>query len=509
MVCRDKAGKTMMPLFREEGESMKVLFLPVDSRPCNRLFPKQILEWCGATCIEPPPDIFDHFTQPSNWEGIKQFLIEHAEEADVWAISMDQLCYGSLLSSRSAVVTEEEVKERLAWFEAFRNQYPEKPVHVINTILRTSISTLKTSDLQVYHAMTEYSYWSDKASITGSMEDMARSEQAARRIPTDVILQYHSVRQRNHMLNARCVELTKRGIFSSLLLLMEDSEEYGFHRAEQRVLVEKIADDPRITIKNGTDEGPLLAMKCLMPQPISLSIQWIGREDGKFIARYEDRPFEENVARALAYLGIENDPESKTVLAIAANEEGVQVDMVITEYATTPSYPKEAKQAADRINELLQSGYDVYLLDQFCCNGGWPEFTRQIDHPEKLSGYSAWNTASNALATLLGQLCSDTMAGKKNLRFRNERFLDDLLYESCIRSQLNHMLRAYGQDPYHLSDPEDAERQLREMFEDLFSQRGGWTKRFANIVRLIKETGPYRVSLPWERTFEVEAHQDD
>lgn len=481
---------------------MKVLFLPVDSRPCNRLFPKQLLEWCGVECITPPAEAMDHFNQPSDWAGIQAFLTAHAAEADAWAISLDQLCFGSLLASRELNMTDREALARLEWFERLRAQYPEKPVHAVNTIMRTSVSLLRLADMHIYKSMMEYSYWSDKSVESGSVEDMAKAERAARRIPMDVIQRYHEVRQRNHLINAQGVELAKRGVFNSLLLLMEDSEEHGFHRAEQRILQEQIGSDPRVMIKNGTDEGPLLVMKCLMDMPLSVAVEWIGRENGQFIARYEDRPFAENVNHVLDYIGIQNAPDAPVILAIAANSDGAQIDMNFA--PTLPTYPQDEERAAARINELLSTGKTVYLLDLFCCNGGWPDFIKRIEHPEKLAGYSAWNTASNALGTIIGQICSDALAGCPNTSFRNERFLDDLLYESCIRSQLSHSLRAEGQDPYAISDPARADRVLQDLFGSLFARQGSWTRRFWGVLDILQ--GHYQVSLPWERTFEVEAH---
>lgn len=481
---------------------MKVLFLPVDSRPCNRLFPKQLLEWCGVECILPPEDVMDHFTRPSDWAGIQQFLTEHAGEADAWAISLDQLCFGSLLGSRELDMTEAQALERLEWFEALRSQYPDKPVHAVNTIMRTSISTLRLADMNVYRAMMEYSYWSDKAVVTGSLSDMARAERAARQIPADKIMQYHEVRQRNHLVNAKAVELTKRGVFSSLLILMEDSDEYGFHRTEQRVLLEQIGDDPRILMKNGTDEGPILVMKCLMTEPLPVRVEWTGRSDGNFIARYEDRPFSENLESLFRYIGIRESENAPVTLLIAANSSGAQVDMNMD--GIIPAYPQDEQRAAERVNALLSQGSTVYLLDLFCCNGGWPNLIQQIDHPELLAGYSAWNTASNSLGTLVAQICSDAIAGRRNVPFRNERYLDDLLYESCIRSQLMHTLKAEGEDPYRLADPAGADRLLQQLFRDLFSRQGSWTHRFTRILDILQDR--YQVSLPWERVFEVEAH---
>ena len=109
---------------------------------------------------------------------------------------------------------------------------------------------------------------------------------------------------------------------------------------------------------------------------------------------------------------------------------------------------------------------------------------------DQLAGYSGWNTASNAMGTVIAQLLSDVKADAPDTDFRNERFLDDLYYESLVRQQLNEYLRARGEDPYRLTDKDAAEAELRRLFDKLERP-------------LLDHIGAFRVSLPWSRTFEV------
>lgn len=62
----------------------------------------------------------------------------------------------------------------------------------------------------------------------------------------------------------------------------------------------------------------------------------------------------------------------------------------------------------------------------------------------RLAAYAGWNTASNSLGTILGQLLagSSSGAGRRLDRFTKERLLDDWIYQAIVRPQWNQELRA-------------------------------------------------------------------
>ena len=464
---------------------MRVVCLPLDSRPCNALFPAQLARWCGGECVMPLPEEMDDFTRPASFDAARAFLERTLPRADAAVIAMDRLCFGSLLASREEGVSEAEALARLDWLAALRRRFPRLPFHSFSVIIRASISTLASGDLAAYRAMTDYAQWSDIAEETGDADTRQKALEARDRVPADVLRKYHAVRARNHAVNRRAVELTKAGAFDSLALLMEDAPAHGFHRGEQRALLRLAEGDGRIFLRNGADEGGAAAvMKALGGEPVEAEVVWLGCEDGRFTARYEDRPFRENMASALRYAGMRIVSGAARALAVACPPDGQQ-----TECGQFRD-PEALAPMAAAVDALVAAGRQVYLLDLVSANGGAFALVDRLADPMSLCGYSAWNTASNALGTAVAQLVSDARAGRVNLAFRNERFLDDLFYESCVRQALNERLRALGDDPYRLADRPRAEALLRDSFAAIRHP-------------LLNALGPHAVSLPWARTFEA------
>jgi len=472
---------------------MKIVHLPLDSRPCNVLFPGQLAAWCGHECVIPSE--MDFFTAPASFESSRDFLLREIHGADALVVSADHLCYGSLLESRNDGVSEPEALRRLETLCEIRQRRPDLPIHVYSVLMRSSVSALCAGDLKLHRAMTEYSFYTDRAAQTGNEEDAHRARQAYRQLPPEVLSRYRQARARNHAVNMRCAEMAENGVVDSLLLLQEDSEPFGFHKAEQRALMRKYGHllPGRIRMHNGTDEGGALAVMKATAQKHPLppvAVRFLGWKDGAFIARYEDRPFAENVWDSLGYADLRTEADARDVLAVCCPPDGVQTDW------PNPAHAEGLEKEAEEIVRLAREKRNVYVLDVTRANGGAPAlmqavFRRTPDLP--LAGYSAWNTASNSLGTAIAQMMSDRLAGRINRSFFWERMLDDLAYQGVVRGELNDELEAAGEDLLHLSDPLKAETLLREKLdaylagEPLFAQAPACTAQ-----------------LPWGRTFEAE-----
>ena len=285
---------------------MRIAYLPLDSRPCNAVFPGQLARWSGHSCVVPDKREMDHFAKPARYEDTLAFLERSAPEADALVIAIDHLCFGSLLASRQDDTTLSEAEQRLAYLRQLHERYPQLPIYAYSIMMRSSISTLAAGDWAVYEAMTEYSVYSDRADRYGLNEDRAKAEAARTRIPQAVLERYRRVRQRNHEMNRKCLQMMAEGVFASLALLQEDSQTYGFHKQEQRVLLEECRrlQVQNVWIRNGADEcGSLTVMKAISRnKPIELDVVWLGEED--WVALYEDRPFSDNVNNSIAETGL-------------------------------------------------------------------------------------------------------------------------------------------------------------------------------------------------------------
>ncbi len=474
---------------------MKIVHLPLDSRPCNVLFPVQLAQWCGHECVIPPKEKMDHFATAAHYEDSRTFLMENAAKADAVVVSADHLCYGSLVASRVDDASEKDALDRLNVLGELHAAWPDIPIYVYSVIMRSSISTLYAGDIDDYNAMTEYSVYSGRRAVTGNEEDARCAERAKARLSHGVLERYERVRARNHAVNLRCVELAAQGVIRSLALLQEDAQVYGFHRAEQFALQnacrEKHADN--VFMHNGADEGgALTVMKAILEysEPKRIAVRMLGWKNADFVACYEDRPFGENVWDTIAFAGLGADENAQNVLAVCCPPDGVQTDW------PRKQHEEGLKKQAEEIAAMVRAGKNVYLLDVTRANGGQPALVKYL-HEElpalAIAGYSAWNTASNALGTAVAQMISDMLAGKINRGFFWERLLDDLVYQGMVRAQVNEELSAIGEDPYRLQDKERAETMIRERMAQL-----------AETEKMFADAPAFTVSLPWERTFEAE-----
>ncbi|MBQ8160124.1 MAG: DUF4127 family protein [Clostridia bacterium] len=470
-------------------QRIKIVYLPLDSRPCNRLFPVQLCHHAGHRCIL--PDEMDYFRLPSRPEAIRDFLMRTLPGADAAVVSVDQLAYGSLLASREMDCREDEAVERVRVLEKLHTLAPGVPVHAFNILLRDTVSALSKEHLGVYYDMWRYSEWTDRASLSGRREDRDEAARMVGRIPLRVLHTFMSIRQRNHLINRLCVDMAGRGIFSSLMLLMEDAKPEGIHRREQRTLQEKMRGMENTFLHNGADEGGCMAvMRAIRPgKGPGIQIRYLGGLDGHFTSKYENLTFEENLRSILDFQDIGVQEEADIVLAVAGPAGGIQGECLDRD--PTPPLPGMAAE----VDALIQDGKRVYLLDVINANGGSMELMHALKHPEKLWGYSAWNTTSNALGTLVAQIVSDEMAGRMNVTFRNERFLDDLLYQGKLRRILMQQVEKEGDDAYALRHPEHTQELLKKLVD-------GEDSRF---LELCGGKDRCLFLLPWPRTFEVQA----
>ena len=469
---------------------MRILFLPLDSRPVNYRLPCQMLESTGHTCIMPPPECMDFFDQPADFDRTMDFLREHYASCDALVLSVDHLCYGSLMESRTAHTDTETVLHRLSLLEAMVRENP-KPVHAWNVILRNTISVLSSDDLTAYHALSAYSTLQSIYEETHSLMDRAKAESARQQIPPGVLEKYLATRARNHAVNQACIELARKGVFSSLLLLVEDSNTYGFQVRESRKLLDAGKGLSHVFLHNGTDEGGFLSIMRALELPVQdVSLVFFPEESTSFTALYADRPFVQNLDSVLRYSGIRRG-KSENVLAILLPPGGVQRDSTETALQSW-----DIAGISSPLNELINDPHrHVYLLDLLSANGGCVALMNRLEHPERLSGYSAWNTASNSMGSLVAQIRADMITARQDLCALRERLLDDLFYQGLVRQRFNDMLTGAGEDPMHLHHPEEALLKLRALADACLSEL---SPALRNLL------GTFDISLPWNRVFEAD-----
>ena len=478
---------------------MNIVYLPIDSRPCNARFPAQLLAMSGFSCRVPESCDMDYFRTPAPHRPIADFLTRETAGADVLIVAVDQLAYGSLLASREYDVGEEEALSRVKWIATLKARNPRLKIIAFSIIMRSSTSTLRAEDVVHHRAVTAYSQAFHRAKISQSPEDQAEADRLAASIPGEILEKYHRVRARNHAVNRACLSLVQKGAIDRLLLLQEDSQPLGFHKLEQEVLA---ADMDRLNVKhkvamhNGTDEGGCLCAAAAAQKQWKLHVSALDGGSCDFVAKYEDRPFMENIESHCRFAGISltTREDADKILCVLTPDAEPQRDVLYPQMEKPEDAARNEKLAAT-LAGFIEGGKPVGLLDVRYANGGSIGFMEALAKkadPLALCAYAAWNTASNSLGTVLAQLALGEDADANRL-FTAERLLDDLLYQAVVRGALQAELSALGEDPLSLRDKARAEKLLRGHME--------------RAVRTSPVFSRYEVSadygLPWPRTFEV------
>ena len=204
--------------------------------------------------------------------------------------------------------------------------------------------------------------------------------------------------------------------------------------------------------------------------------------------RYEDRPFAENLESHLRLCGLTVESDSDDILFIHLPKK-YQFDHKPHIYSPEYDYsPQEQDSYAGEIKAGVEEGRNCYILDAAWANGADVRFMDAVSSKislSGLSGYSAWNTASNSIGTI----CAQIKAGKRDGKLLKRSILDDLVYQALIRDEFESKLT----NKWNIEDRSSAERILRALFQE----------RAARIKSYLGEV-EFDVSLRWSRTFEID-----
>lgn len=474
----------------------KIILLPLDSRPCCYTFPAEL-----ADVDVPPIRMMDFYREPSDYNAISSWLKEHCSNASEAVLSVDQLVYGGLISSRQLLVTEAEALRRLELVRDLKKSNPRLRIYLFSVIMRSTVSTLDAESRIWWESVTEYSHLFYLSQIRPDKDILEQLEDITSRVPRKVLETFLDVRRRNARINQAVLELLSSDIASEAVLLQEDCTPESIQTIEQKELLRIIRNNSlsdRVYLHNGTDEcaGELCTkvQNCGDRIEIELAILGSGCD---FTARYEDRKFSNNMESHLKLMNMEV-VENSPVRLFILTPRTYQFDYCPAIYNEADDYSiSEYIEFAKLIASGISSGKKCYLLDLSYANGGNIKFMKLLAAQiplNSLCGYSGWNTSSNSLGTILAQMASDYALHHCNKEFLAERLLDDLFYQAEIRAEVQDMIQKRGDDIWNIKHIEECNGLLKECFE----------KHRSEIEECFGGRLCFDASFRWPRIFEVD-----
>ena len=115
---------------------MKIVYLPLDERPCNYHFACRIAEGSGVQVLKPAMQVLGDKKQPADFDGIKEFLLSNAPGADSYVLSLDMLLYGGIVPSRLHHLSEDALCRRLSVVEHIKEINPKAKIYAFALIMR-------------------------------------------------------------------------------------------------------------------------------------------------------------------------------------------------------------------------------------------------------------------------------------------------------------------------------------------------------------------------------------
>ena len=481
---------------------MKIALLPLDSRPCNYDFPQKIASLRGVRISVPPKNIMDFFKTPSRHKAVRLWLQKEAEQSDILILSVEQLIFGGLVASRSNAKTQSDIENDFAFIEALKKKNPRLRIFAFTILMRTTVSTLDAESKRWWEKIAEYSklVYEYKRSEPSDAKLKTQIDRIVTEIPAEVLDAFLAARKKNHRVNMRCIEFVSRNIFEKLLILQEDCSSSGLQIDEQKRMEAEIREKKlggKVFLHNGTDEAATELVSTAVSNfaPATLAIEWLS-DNISFTAKYEDRPFIENLYSHVHACGIHIRKNAKCRLFILPPK-NVQGDWCSDVQKTDAYSAGEYDRMAEKIAAAIKDGKSCYLLDLAYANGGDVSFLKTAALKTELlslCGYAAWNTASNSLGTILAQIiASKGRNSSENWRFTAERLLDDLLYQGLVRQELGALLAEKRDDPWCLENPADAHSMLAVLF--------GKQRMLHDVFG--KSVPEFTAELPWPRIFEA------
>lgn len=504
-------------------EKTRFLLLPLDNRPCNVLFVRQLARIAGADVVVPPNHWLGSWLNPGNCLRLGEWLLANCRPGDTVIVSSDMLCYGGLVASRNASTSETEALQRLEVLDRLRQKRPDIHLEVLATVPRLY---LRTSDPQAPY----------EAALAGWAAQVDQEPTAAD-FPTDVprnfVEEYLGVRHRNRAVLLSLVQRLRAGRLDRLVIGQDDSSAHGLHHLDQQALRAQIGADSRAMLLSGADElsmdmvaGRLAELYQVHPR-LGLEFSEAGSE--RRIPPLESHPLitmlEQHLQLVGAYPAAPEDKEDVHVF--------VQVPAERPFAMPPPEQRPQSSAFAERVRESIVRGRATAVADLALINRMDPYLAQALlDRVPltRLESLAAWNTPANAFGTVAAHLVVRQIAEREarhwkiapvresartHYAFLLARIIDDYGYQTLLRSELYPRAKGLPARPDPLLSPyvplgREVRQRLIEWSRDLYA------RRFEHLpIELPAGRGPARlgamaleVVLPWPRLFEVQVRLD-
>lgn len=499
--------------------NMNIIYIPLDERPCNYIYPEYICNVAKEiNIIKPSKDILGNKKDKANIDKIWEFIFDNVDKCDIIVLSIEMVVYGGLLPSRVHNLSSYYTENIIEKLKLIKQKNHNIKIYAFNLIMRTPKYNSSDEEPDYYeqygYKIFKRAYLKDKKNRQ-MLDEKEKIELKEIYVPKDIIKDYEDRRKFNTNVTMKILELVEYKYIDFLVIPQDDSSLYGYTAIEQKNVYSKILEkrlQNLVYIYPGADEvgASLIARAVGEAKNISTKIYvvYASTYAPYIIPLYEDRPMMESLKSHIDVSKgeiVHSLEEADFVLAINSPGKFMQEASCYKNKDITYASFRNLTYFVNTIKRFLDLGKKIVVADCAFANGGDIELLEMLDEENilnKIVSYKAWNTTSNTMGTSLLQgiitnlFEVDKKAIKDNLIYH---ILEDGIYQAIVRQEVT--------DKY-LKD-------LNATYFNLYNNK----KVVSNIIKreiilnynkIIKKSfdilteEDIKICIPWNRMFEIE-----
>ncbi|MFA7436223.1 MAG: DUF4127 family protein [Bacilli bacterium] len=495
----------------------KILYLPLDERPCNWTFPREVFNNGNISIIPLPDELKGYKKNGTDVNKVLEFVRENSNNVDGLVISLDMLIYGGLIPSRLHYKKTEELIKVLSVLKEVKDKNPRLIIFGFSTIMRAPSYSSSDEEHDYYATygrnIYDYGCLSHKKDL-GIISETESKLLNSLNIPKTYLDDFVDRRKINLEVNLEIINYVQKGVIDFLVIPQDDSGEYGFTALDQEEIRKKLLGknlSNKVYLYPGADEVGSILLARMINKLNNLRPKIYIKYPGptcKFITPLiEDRFLDVTVRyQILAANGlvVTSLTEADAVLYVHA-----AADKPLTSLVPTPPTrgvsvllnTVEAFEFLEYVNKFLKK--PIIIADVTYDNGSNIEcFTKLSlkDMVFDLAAYAGWNTSSNTIGSAVAMGMGYLNFGKtdKHLDLLVTRYLEDIAFGGYVR-QIIWYEKLPNLHEYSYYDTKEQVGFISNLVKEEIDK---FVREF-----MPKLLGHYRIEylgLPWMRLYEVD-----
>lgn len=502
---------------------LRVVLLPLDSRPPCTQYLEMLGEVSGIKVILPPKEIMDNYRTPANRDALSEWLKVEAKNADAAIVSVDMLTHGSLLASRLSLGGVADSQAAIELIKIIHAENKNLKIYAFNIIPRLLLADSKENTAYQKNVL-KYSVLKDQLYTFENPLDSDKLVKLEDQIPQPILNRYNQMYQQNIRVNTELADLTEKRIITALVIGQDDGQPFGIPNINKLQIARythSLNHNTDIMITRGTDEVALTLLGKIITdftqKKPNVFVMYSDEEAPRVIMPYMPNTVATTVKEKLNLVGAVETTNIENA------------DFILYVHIGTTKNVHNLPNMAKQLKRLIENGYKVALVDlsenYYASQTLFPELLKNGASITSLTAYAGWNTTSNSVGTAVTQalIFNDSLNRyqtdkdllrlyQNNLELLIARFLDDWYFQKDVQHHINTYLKDRQADPYNLDNIYDQTNHLTNIMMQSRAaalQRDSLDRhpiyiRTQNGTKQLYITGMNMVSyLPWTRTFEI------